>query len=234
MHILVVSAHPADRVTQTLVEASVSVMRGLGHTVDHDDIIESGLSDILETLPRVSSLHRDDKNYLPDGSASRGDFVDPPIDGRIADERARVERADMLILHIPFAVVHPADAPAYGIPDIRIQHWLDTIIADSFSGNFGRIYANGGLRGRTAFIIVTTDDRIDAYPSEDIREEQAERMLHPILHSTLYYCGMDVLRAFIQYERDDLPPHEIEECVIELAECLCDIRDEDYIYRYDV
>ena len=234
MHVLVVSAGAPDRASRTLIDASAAIMRKLGHTVDVDDIIESGMTTVIESLPHPPPPHRDDKNYLPDDvSSSRGVLLDPRTTARIEAERARIEAADFVILHIPFTIIHAREAFVWSIPNIPMKRWLDVIVAEGFSGNFGRIYANGGLRGRIVFVIVTTDDRIDAYPSEEMREEQADRMLHPILHGTLYYCGMDVLRAFIQYEASILTTDELDECIDELTECLEATYDDDFLYRYE-
>ena len=57
----------------------------------------------------------------------------------------------------------------------------------------------GLLRGKKAMLAVTTGGPKEFYSKEGVHAAEIVEMLHPIIHGTLFFCGMDVLPPFVAY-----------------------------------
>lgn len=120
----------------------------------------------------------------------------------IADEIAKVRRADLLIVQFP---LWWASMPAI------LKGWFDRVFAQGFAVNVGsgEMYGRGLLRGKKALVVVTTGSPAKLYtpggPRGDLRE-----LLRPLTHTLLEFCGLEVLPTHVVYGAAGIAPMDAD------------------------
>jgi len=188
MKVLIVYAHHEPKsFTASLKNLAVETLTAQGHEVKVSDLYAMNFKSIAD---RDDFTELDDPNYmnylLQQKSASAKKIFTPDI----LEEQAKVAWADFILFHFP---VWWFSAPAI------LKGWFDRVFAAGFAWDFGKIYAQGVLRGKKALVAVTTGGPLQLYQPNGAHRATIVQMLHPIIHGTLHFCGLDVLPPFVAY-----------------------------------
>ena len=166
---------------------AVSVLDSQGHSVEISDLYAQHFNPVAsrEDFTMLSDTRY--INYMLEQrtAAEHGFFTRD-----IRAEQEKVLRADLIMFHFP---IWWFLAPAI------LKGWFDRIFATGVTWNFGSIYDSGLLKGKKAMLVVTTGGGQDLYLERGAHKATVHQILHPILHGTLRFCGMDVLPPFVAY-----------------------------------
>jgi NAD(P)H dehydrogenase (quinone) len=183
MHVLIVSALPEDPSLGAALRAvAVEALTGAGHTVEHSDLYAMDFDPVLR--PGDYGSATDGIRPLTDraGAAMRAASVDPVI----VAEQAKVTRADVVVFVFPMWW--------FGLPAI-LKGWFDRVFLQGYAfglagpGGPRLRYGDGGLAGKRAFTIITAGDRPASFEPRGVNGH-VDELLFPLLHGTLWYCGM--------------------------------------------
>ena len=100
----------------------------------------------------------------------------------------KLKAADLVILQFPLWW--------FGLPAM-LKGWVDRVMTMGFAYGAGRRYDQGGLKGRRAMLALTTGGPEASYTERGINGPM-ERILFPIQHGMLYFCGLEVLPPFVE------------------------------------
>lgn len=109
--------------------------------------------------------------------------------------------ADLVIFHFPLWW--------FSMPAI-MKGWIDRVIINGPLYSRGRWYSNGVLKGKKAFIAMTTGAPETAYCRTGING-YIENLLSPIQHGIFHFLGMDVLDPFIVHSSPYISDKERKE-----------------------
>lgn len=116
----------------------------------------------------------------------------------IASEIEKVRRADLLIVQFPLWWT--------SMPAI-LKGWFDRVFVQGFVVNVGtgEVYGRGLLRGKRALVVVTAGSSPELYapdgPHGDLHEH-----LRSLAHTTLEFCGVEVLPTHVVYNAAGIAP----------------------------
>ena len=188
MKVLIVYAHHEPKsFTASLKNLAMETLTAQGHEVKVSDLYAMKFKSIAD---RDDFTELDDPSYmnylLQEKLASAKHTFAPDI----VAEQEKVTWADFIIFHFP---IWWFSAPAI------LKGWFDRVMAAGFAWDFGKIYAQGLLRGKKAMVAITTGGPREFYQPNGAHRAAIEQMLHPIIHGTLHFCGLDVLPPFTAY-----------------------------------
>ena len=181
MHVLIIYAHPEPAsFNASLLEAGVSGLRALGHSVEVSDLYRMKFDPVLKGEDFADRV--DPSHFLPYHEAlhavGTGTFARD-----ILTEMEKVRQADLLIFQFPLWF---SSWPAI------MKGWVDRVFQAGFAFRNDAMYENGLLRKKRAFLVITVGAPVEAYSDEgpcgDIRD-----LLLPITHASLESVGLTVL-----------------------------------------
>lgn len=186
MNILWTSAHPEPRsLNGALRDHGLETLRGLGHRVRESDLYAMGWNPVVGP----ADFGHDPRDRLLVGDASERAYAAGTLSPDIRAEQDKLRWADALVLQFPLWW--------HGMPAI-LKGWFDRVFVQGFA--FGlpgaRRYGDGGLAGRRALVVTTAGARPTGLGPRGIHGD-AEELLFPLLHGTLFYSGMDVLPPLV-------------------------------------
>lgn len=188
MNVLIVYAHHESKsFNAAMKELAASVLTHQGHQVKVSDLYAmkfKSAADRHDFQPVSNASHI---NYMLEQreNAKKDSFT---MD--IKEEQEKLKWADLVVFQFPIWW--------FSVPAI-LKGWFDRVLAAGVAWNFGMIYDKGLFRGKKAMLAVTTGGPKDLYSKDGAHAAGIVEMLHPILHGTLFFCGMDVLPPFVAY-----------------------------------
>ncbi|MEV5824323.1 NAD(P)H-dependent oxidoreductase [Spirillospora sp. NPDC052242] len=186
MNILWTFAHPEPRsLNGVLRDHGLETLRGLGHRVRESDLYAMGWNPVVGP----ADFGHDPRERLLVGDASERAHAAGTLGADIRAEQDKLRWADALVLQFPLWW--------HGMPAI-LKGWFDRVFVQGFA--FGlpgaRRYGDGGLAGRRVLVVTTAGARPTGFGPRGIHGD-AEELLFPLLHGTLFYSGMDVLPPLV-------------------------------------
>ncbi len=195
MKVFIVYAHEEPRsFNGALKNMAIKTFEKGGHSVLISDLYRMGFKAIADG---EDFLERRDKHYLKRQLEEKaaGDLGTMAHD--ILVEQQKLRDCDLFILQFPLWW--------FTMPAI-LKGWVDRVMTMGFAYGDGKWYDNGGLKGRRAMLSITTGGPAKMY-SPLGRNGDIEKILFPIQHGILYFCGFEVLPPFIAYS----PAHATDE-----------------------
>ena len=186
MHAHFVLAHPEPRSFNAHLAASgAQALQAEGWTTTLSDLYAMGF-DPCERPEHFTS--RAPAERFDAQSEQRRASEAKKLPSAVADEIARLDRADLLVLQYPMW---------WHLPPAMLKGWFDRVFA------YGEVYTsrkrweNGRYVGKRAMLSVTVGTSRETY-AFDGRSGDIDLMLWPV-NFTLAYVGYDVLTPFVAY-----------------------------------
>ncbi|GEK81127.1 NAD(P)H-dependent oxidoreductase [Agrococcus baldri] len=183
--VLWVSAHPEPRsLTGSLRRDGIAHLRGLGHEVLESDLYAMHWDPVLAPVRDEGRFHVT--------ADTRRDFLEGTQPPDVAREQEKLRRADAVVLQFPLWW--------YGVPAI-MKGWFDRVLVSGFAfgkdaGTGRRLrFEQGPFAGTRALVAVTLGDRPASIGPRG-KSGELEQLLFGLLHGTLAYTGMHVLRPW--------------------------------------
>jgi NAD(P)H dehydrogenase (quinone) len=189
---LVVLAHPEPTsFAAALARAAVAALEDVGWDVTLLDLYREGFDPVLS-----------DRDFTDRAIPERLQPMDEQLHAAggntFAPDLARhVElftAADLLVLVSPmwwFSV------------SAMLKGWIDRVFANGVAYRYPEVPAWSGFLGsKRGMLVMTSSYEPDQYRADRVGE--LDRVLHPLLHGTLAYTGMQVLDPFIAYAADSV------------------------------
>jgi len=184
---LIILAHPEPTsFTANLARHGAEALRAHGHSVDLVDLYETKFDPVSDrrNFASVADPSRYDQQAEEKFASAEGSFA-PELQA----EMDRLASCDLLVLQFPIWWL--------GMPAI-MKGWIDRVFAIGRTYGGGRWFDNGMMRGKHAMLAVTIGGTEEAY-SPDGFYDSAERVLWPINHGILAFCGFDVVEPFLAF-----------------------------------
>lgn len=201
MNVLWVFAHPEPRsLNGALRDHGTATLRRHGHRVRHSDLYAMRWNPVAGP---ADAAH-DPREPLRLGPATEHARAAGALAPDIRAEHAKLDWADTLVLQFPLWW--------HGMPAI-LKGWFDRVFVQGYAfgvhGTDGRPrrYGDGGLTGRRALVVTTAGARAPGLGPRGVHGD-AEDVLFPLLHGTLFYSGMDVLPPLVITGADRAGPAE--------------------------
>lgn len=183
MHAHIVLAHPEPKsFNGTLAGVARRALEDAGWSVSLSDLHAMGF-DPCERPGHFPGRRDPERFFVQDEQRHASDSGTLPA--QVADEIARLDRADLLVLQYPMW---------WHLPPAMLKGWFDRVFA------YGAVYAskkrfeNGRFRGKRAMVSVTLGTSAETY-AHDGRSGDLDLLLWPV-HFTLAYVGFTVLEPF--------------------------------------
>jgi len=194
--VFVVSATPEpNSFAAAMARASVETMRTLGHEVVHSDLYAMGWNPVASPADFGTRRNGD---YLIYALEQRHNVEAGSIAPDIRAELDKLVDADLLILNFP---VYWFSTPAI------LKGWIDRVLVSGLCYGGRRIYDQGGMVGKRAFVGLTLGGREHMFGDEGIHGP-IEQLLRPIMQGTLAYVGYDVIEPFIGWHIPYIKPED--------------------------
>jgi len=185
MHALVVHAHEEPHsFNGSMTRVTQDALQAQGHTVTVSDLYRMGFKAVADG---EDFLERRDKHYLKRQMEEKAALELGTLAPDIVAEQQKLLAADLVILQFPLWW--------FSMPAI-LKGWVDRVMAMGFAYGGGMRYDQGGLKGRRAMLSVTTGGPEGAYAEFGLNGAM-DRILFPIQHGILYFCGLEVLPPFV-------------------------------------
>lgn len=201
MNVLWVFAHPEPRsLNGALRDHGTATLRRHGHRVRHSDLYAMRWNPVAGP----GDVAHDPREPLRLGPATEHARATGALAPDIRAEHAKLDWADALVLQFPLWW--------HGMPAI-LKGWFDRVFVQGYA--FGvhdddgraRRYGDGGLTGHRALVVTTAGARATGLGPRGVHGD-AEDVLFPLLHGTLFYSGMNVLPPLVITGADRAGPAE--------------------------
>ncbi|MFI0481284.1 NAD(P)H-dependent oxidoreductase [Actinomadura sp. 9N215] len=213
MNVLWVFAHPEGRsLGGALRDRGAATLAGLGHRVRHSDLYAMGWNPVVGP----GDFGHDPLDRLIVGAASERAYAAGDLAPDIRAEQDKIAWADALVVQFPLWW--------FGMPAI-LKGWFDRVFVQGFAfgvtdgGGRTLRYGAGGLSGRRALVVTTAGARPTGLGPRGVHGD-AEDVLFPLLHGTLFYTGMDVLPPLVVGGADRAAPADADAAATALDERL--------------
>lgn len=184
MNVLLVHAHPEPKsFTSAMKDLAVETLGEMGHQVVVSDLYDMGFSPVSGP---DDFQERQNADYLSYGLEQRHGYKTGTLAPDIAQEVAKLVKADLLVLSFP---VYWFSVPAI------LKGWIDRTFLSGLCFGGRRFYDRGGLKGRRAMIAFSTGSQEHMLTESGVHGS-VERMLAHIEQGSLAYVGMEVLPHF--------------------------------------
>jgi NAD(P)H dehydrogenase (quinone) len=195
MKVLIVYAHEEPHsFNAAMKNLAIRTFEGQGHSVVVSDLYRMNFKAVADG---ADFLERRDKHYLKRQLEEKAASELGTLAHDILTEQKKLRDCDLLILQFPLWW--------FSMPAI-LKGWVDRVMSMGFAYGGGQWYDNGGMKGRKAMLAITTGGPDFMY-SPLGRNGDIEKFLFPIQHGILYFCGFEVLPAFVAFS----PAHASEE-----------------------
>jgi NAD(P)H dehydrogenase (quinone) len=186
MNVLIVYAHqePAS-LTAAMKNTAMDVLSRQGHSVVISDLYAQGFSAVAQKWDFVTTSGKHFNYMLEQRHAAQLDFAFSPD---IVGEIEKIQQASLILFIFPMWW--------YSVPAI-MKGWFDRVLAMGVAWDTGRIYETGLLRGKQAMLITTAGAPAEFFKREGRHRAAVNDILHPIHHTTLGFCGLNVHEPFV-------------------------------------
>ncbi len=222
MNILVVTAHDHPQAfVAALHNTALGVLERAGHKVEVTELYAQNFNPVASDVDfEVKSVTHANYMFEQQRTVNTGGNFSPDI----KTEMDKVANADLIIFHFPIWWG--------GMPAV-LKGWFDRVFAMGFAWGAENRYANGMLKGKRALVTVSTGDPMSYYTAEGMHKASVEQHLYGLLHSTLAFCGMDVLKPVIIANTTAASRDELEVGTKRYQEFLASIdTNTTYIYKH--
>ncbi|KAJ5075738.1 nad p h oxidoreductase-related [Anaeramoeba ignava] len=178
MKILIIYAHPEPKsFNNALKEKAKEVLEGNKHEVQISD---------LYAMKWKAVADKADFTELKDPSFFKMQMEqkEEKMTEDIKAEQKKVEWADMIIFQFPLWW--------FSCPAI-LKGWFDRVFSTPWSYSWPKIYDQGSFSKKKALISVTTGGPQPMYQERGLNGNLS-KILYPIMHGALYFCGFQVLQ----------------------------------------
>lgn len=204
MIVHVIHAHPqSDSFVAAMCTAIVDELKGQGAQVTVSDLYAMGFNPVLSA---EDFTERKTEEHLVFALEQRHAYETNTLSPDIKAEVDKVLQADLLVFTFPVFW--------FSVPAI-LKGWIDRVfLSGPFYGG-KRIYGQGGLAGKRAFVATSLGGREHMFGPKAIHGELATGMMRHFFQGSLGYVGLEVLEPFVAYhvpylsqaERHDLLQH---------------------------
>lgn len=185
---LIVHAHPEpESFTSAQARASEAALFEVGFDVDVIDLYAEAWQPVLSR----SEFAGDASYFKPQAEQLRA-FTEGSLHDPVANHVRRVQGSELLVLSFPLWW--------FSMPAI-LKGWIDRVfvMGAAFGGDHG-IFADGGLRGRKAMVLLTTGgSEPDFGPDSPQGYGDLDTFLFHIHHGMLEFCGFEVLPPIVTH-----------------------------------
>ena len=187
MNIFIVHAHPEPQsFTSAMKDAAVADFTAAGHQVVVSDLYAMNWNPVASAADFGTRGNADYMNYaLEQRTNADAQTLAPDI----VAELEKLEAADLVIFSFPLYW--------FSVPAI-LKGWFDRVFVSGRVYGGRRFYDQGGLKGKSAMLALTTGGR-DHMLSEGGIHGDIKSILMPVLQGTLAYTGMTVLPPYVGY-----------------------------------
>lgn len=187
MNVLIVHAHEEPRsFNGALKNTAIRALEAQGHRVVVSDLYRMGWKAVADG---ADFLERQDRHVLKRQAEEKAAAELGTLAHDILEEQDKLKACDLLILQFPLWW--------FSMPAI-LKGWVDRVLSMGFAYGGGRWYDQGGLKGRRAMLCLTTGGPEAAYLERGINGD-LDRILYPIQHGILFFCGFEVLPPFVAW-----------------------------------
>ncbi|MBU7598413.1 NAD(P)H-dependent oxidoreductase [Streptomyces sp. P38-E01] len=205
MNILWIFAHPEQRsLNASLRDEGLAELEAAGHSTRLTDLYAIGFNPVVGRSDFEGDLAgrdgtagdgtgRDGSPRLRVGEAQERGYAERTLSADILAEQEKVAWADVLVFQFPLWW--------FGPPAI-LKGWFDRVFVQGFAFGIedeqGRVmrYGRGPLSGRRALVVTTVGGRATAFEGRGVHGH-LEDVLHPLLHGTFWYAGIEALPPFL-------------------------------------
>lgn len=192
MKALIVYAHMEPMsFTAALKNASLEMLRARNIEVLESDLYGTGFNPVAQKIDftilsgHQFSYEKEQKN------ASSYDLAFSPD---IVAEQQKLQEADLVIFHCP---IWWSGVPA------MMKGWFDRVLAKGFAWDEGRQFETGMMKGKKVFFVASAEANESDYKQNGKYLFTLQQHLFPITHSTLMFCGFEVVQVYITYGVND-------------------------------
>lgn len=186
MNVLVVYAHhEPSSFTAALKNVVIQELAHQQHTIVMSDLYGQGFNPVAQKwdFTQLSGKHF---NYMLEQKfATQNDLAFSPD---LVNEIQKLKEAELVIIITPIWW--------FGVPAI-LKGWFDRVLAMGVAWDGGKIYEQGLLRGKQAFLVANGGGPAEYYQPSGRHKATALQILHPVNHGTLAFCGMDVHESYV-------------------------------------
>jgi NAD(P)H dehydrogenase (quinone) len=187
VHTLIVYAHEEPHsFNAAMKNLAISTLEEQGHAVVVSDLYWMKFKAVAD---REDFLERRDKSYLKRQMEEKAAVTLGTLSHDIVIEQQKLLAADLVLFQFPLWW--------FGLPAM-LKGWVDRVMAMGFAYGAGQRYDQGCLKGRRAMLALTTGAPEESYAETGVNGPM-ERILFPIQHGILYFCGLEVLPPFVVY-----------------------------------
>jgi NAD(P)H dehydrogenase (quinone) len=196
MNVLIVYAHEEPHsFNAAMKNVAVETLEDQEHTVEVSDLYRMRFKAVADGS---DFLERRDRNYLKRQLEEQIAGKLGTLAGDIVAEQQKVMAARLVILQFPLWW--------FSMPAI-LKGWVDRVLTMGFAYGSGKWYDQGCLRGRRAMLALTTGGPEAGYLERGINGPM-DRILYPIHHGILYFCGFQVLPPFVAWNPAKASPQD--------------------------
>ena len=186
MHAHIVVAHPEPRSFNAHLAATArGALERQGWSVTISDLYEMGFDPCERATHYTAPLDADRFDAQTEQRHASAHGTLPP---QVAEEIARLERADLLVLQYPMW---------WHLPPAMLKGWLDRVFVYGGVYTSKQRFEHGRFVGKRAMLSVTVGTSEATY-AHDGRSGDIDLLLWPVNFS-LAYVGFTVLRPFVAY-----------------------------------
>ncbi len=186
MKALVVFAHPEPRsFNGAMRDTALAALADAGHEVKQSDLYAIGFNPVAGPGDFQARINPDRLDYPAEQMAA---YESGALAPDIVDEQAKLNWSDFVVFQFPLWW--------YSAPAI-LKGWFERVFALGYAYGAGRMFDQGGMRGKRAMLSCTTAGRPTSY-RHDGWHGAVEDVLFP-LHNGLHFVGFDLLPPMVAY-----------------------------------
>jgi len=186
MHAHIVLAHPEPQSYNAhLANVARDSLQASGWTATVSDLYAMAFDPCERASHYAAPL---DASRFDAQAEQRHASAQRTLPAAVAEEIARLDRADLVVLQYPMW---------WHLPPAMLKGWFDRVFAYGDVYTSGMRFEHGRFAGRRAMLSVTVGTSEATY-AHDGRSGDIELLLWPV-HFTLAYVGFTVLEPFVAY-----------------------------------
>jgi len=222
MNILVISAHDDTKsYVAALHNSALGVLERAQHKVVVTDLYAQQFNPVASIVDfETSSGTHANYMFEQQRSVNTGSGFSPDLQAEID----KLKEAELVIIHFPLW---------WGGTPAILKGWFERVLAMGFAWDSNNRYAKGLLNGKKVLLTVSVGDPKSYYSADGMHKATVEQHLYSLTHSTLAFCGFNVLKPFIIDNVTAASQEELEANLESYRQFLQTIEKSDsYIYKH--
>jgi len=186
MNVLVISAHDDTKsFVAAMHNTALGVFERTQNKVLVSDLYAQSFNPVASTLDfKTSSGTHANYMFEQQRAVNTGSGFSPDLQS----EMDKVAKADFIVIHFPLW---------WSGPPAILKGWFERVLAMGFAWNAQNRYAKGLMKGKKVLLSVSVGDPESFYSSDGMHKATVDQHLYGLTHSTLAFCGFDVIKPFI-------------------------------------